>query len=77
MPKFPNPYEVTGKLVAGNGSLIPSCSLSNRSLLPSLTVFVYGPLQDEVKFTLISFFQLKMKMKNTMIHLQWKGINIA
>ena len=32
------PYEVNGKLVTGNGSLIPICSLSNRALLPSLTV---------------------------------------
>ena len=32
MPKVPYPYEVNGKLVTGN------CSLSNRSLLPSLTV---------------------------------------
>ena len=38
MPKVPYPYEVNGKLVTGNGSLIPVCSLSNRSLLPSLTV---------------------------------------
>ena len=30
--------KVNGKLVVGNGSLIPICSLSNRSLLPSLTV---------------------------------------
>ena len=39
MQKVPYPYEVNGKLVTGNGSLIPICSLSNRSLLPSLTVF--------------------------------------
>ena len=39
MPKVPYPYEVNGKLVTGNGSLIPICSLSNRSLLPSLTVY--------------------------------------
>jgi hypothetical protein len=38
MPKIPYPYEVNGKLVAGNGSFIPICSLSNRSLLPSLAV---------------------------------------
>ena len=38
MPKVPYPYEVNDKLVTGNGSLIPICSLSNRSLLPSLTV---------------------------------------
>ena len=40
MPKVPLPYphEVNGKLVKGNGFLIPICSLSNRSLLPSLTV---------------------------------------
>ena len=40
MPKVPYPYKVNGKLVAGNGSLIPICSLSNRSLLPSLTVLL-------------------------------------
>ena len=38
MPKVPYPYEVNGKLVTGKGSLIPICSLSNHSLLPSLTV---------------------------------------
>ena len=38
MPKFPYPHEVNGKLVTGNGSLIPICSLSNSSLMPSLTV---------------------------------------
>ena len=37
MPKIPYPYEVNGKLVTGNGSLIPISSLSNRSLLPSST----------------------------------------
>ena len=38
MPKVPYPYVVNGKLVTGNGSLIPICFLSNRSLLSSLTV---------------------------------------
>ena len=41
MPKVPYPYEVNGKLVTGNGSLTPICSLSNRSLSPSLTVLTY------------------------------------
>ena len=42
MPKVPYPYEVNGKLqlVSGNGSLTPICSLSNSSLMPSLTVVV-------------------------------------
>ena len=31
-----------GKLVTGNGSLIPIKSLLNRSLLPSLTVYGYS-----------------------------------
>ena len=39
MPKVPYPYEVNGKLITGNGSLIPICSL-NRFLLPSLTVLL-------------------------------------
>ena len=38
MPKVRYPSEINGKLVRGNVSLIPICSLSNRSLLPSLTV---------------------------------------
>ena len=38
MPKVPYPYEVNGKLVTGNGSLIPICSLQNCSLLSSLTI---------------------------------------
>ena len=38
MPNVPYPYEVNGKLVMGNGSLTPICSLSKRSLSPSLTV---------------------------------------
>ena len=41
MPKVPHPYEVNGKLVTGNGSLIPICSLPNRSLLASLTVLTF------------------------------------
>ena len=41
MPKVPYLYEVNGKLVTGNGSLIPICSLPNRSLLPSLTVLSF------------------------------------
>ena len=40
MPKVPYRYEVNGKLVTRNGSLIPICSLSNCSLLPSLTVLI-------------------------------------
>ena len=38
MPNVPYPYEVNWKLVTGNGSLTPICSLSKRSLAPSLTV---------------------------------------
>ena len=38
MPNVPYPYLVNGKLVTGNGSLIPISSLSNRSLLPSSTL---------------------------------------
>ena len=41
MPKVPYPYEVNGKLVTGNGSLIPICSL-----LPSLTLHI----QERVVF---------------------------
>ena len=38
MPNFPYPYEADWQLVTGNGSLTPICSLSKRSLSPSLTV---------------------------------------
>ena len=39
MPNVPYSYEVNGKLVMWNGSLIPIISsLTKRSLLPSLTV---------------------------------------
>ena len=41
MPKVSYPYEVNEKLVTGNGSLIPICSLSNHSFLPSLTVLEF------------------------------------
>ena len=40
MTKVPYPYEINGKLVTENGSLIPICTLSNRFLLPSLTVSI-------------------------------------
>ena len=33
------PYQVNWQLVTGNGSLTPICSLSKRSLSPSLTLF--------------------------------------
>ena len=35
MTNVPHPYVVDWQLVTGIGSLIPICSLSNRSLLPS------------------------------------------
>ena len=39
--KCPYPYEVKCKLVKEKGSLTPICSLSNRSLSPSLTALTY------------------------------------
>jgi hypothetical protein len=39
-PNVPYPYEVDWHLVTGNGSLTQFCSLSKRSLSPSLTVSV-------------------------------------
>ena len=39
MPKVPYPYQVNWQLVTGNGSLTPICSLSKRTLSPSLTVY--------------------------------------
>ena len=55
MPKVPYPYEVNGKLVTGNGSLIPICSLSNRSLLPSLNVPCKHCLLESLSYTAIGF----------------------
>ena len=52
MPKAPYPYEVNGKLVTGNGSLTPICSLSNHSLLPSLTVLGMYNFADQLKIPL-------------------------
>ena len=42
MPKVPYTCEVNGKLVTGNGSLIPIYALSNCSLLPCLTVYYFS-----------------------------------
>jgi hypothetical protein len=50
------PYEVNGKLVTGNGSLIPISSLSNRSLLPNLTVLRLGPYQRYVVWIFKIFY---------------------
>ena len=44
MPKVTYHYELNGRLVTGNDSLMPFCSLSNRSLLPSLTLSKVNPL---------------------------------
>ena len=59
MPKVPYPYEVNGKVVTGNGSLIPICSLSNRSLLPSsiiLFFFLFSGAAETRKQTKMSLF---------------------
>ena len=48
MPKVPYPYEVNGKLVTGKDFLIPICSLSKRSLLPSLTVLWFNVCYKEL-----------------------------
>ena len=63
MAKVPYPYEVNVKLVTGNGSLIPICSLSNRSLLPNLTVvnkldyYTYGMLIQPRKSCRLSILE--------------------
>ena len=55
MPKVPYPYKVNGKLVTVNGSIIPICSLSNRSLLPSLTVLANAKQNTDETNTQIHF----------------------
>ena len=42
MPNVPHSYEVNGKLVTGNGSLMPISSSTKRSLLPSLPVLLFS-----------------------------------
>ena len=41
MPNVPYPYKVNGKLVTGNGSLTPICSLSNSSLFPQFDCSIF------------------------------------
>ena len=65
MPKVPYPYEVNGKLVTGNGSLTPICSLSNRSLLPSLTVDIYDKEQIS-KYLLLANNYFRIIRANSM-----------
>ena len=52
MLNVPYSYEMNGKLVTGNGSLIPISSLSNRFLLPSLTVIIYNLGDKNISFPL-------------------------
>ena len=56
LPKVPDPYEVNGKLVTGNGSLIQICFLSNRSLLPSLTVLLFSRSTTASNIYLVDFY---------------------
>ena len=63
MPKVPYPYEVNGKLVTGNCSLIPICSLSNRCLLPSLTALsLVNQKNTQSKIQVLKFQTLKVKI---------------
>ena len=60
MPKVPYHYEVNGKLVTGNCSLIPICSLSNRCLLPSLTALsLVNQKNTQSKIQILKFQTLK------------------
>ena len=55
MPKVHYSYEVNGKLVTENGSLIQICSLSNCSLLPSLTVCMYYIILAHLKKIILKY----------------------
>ena len=70
MPKVPYPYEVNGKFVTGNGSLIPICSLSNRSLLPSLTVLTMNDQPYDDTFKLKTFTHFYCLFYNTLLALK-------
>ena len=57
MPNVPYRYKVDWHLVTGNGSLIPICSLSNSSLLPSLSITTV--LYCDCVYVLTCKFQLR------------------
>ena len=61
MPNFPYPYQVNGKLVTGNGTLIPINFLSNRSLFPSLTVLEQDSKENNASLT--ALFGTKISRK--------------
>ena len=61
------PYKVSGKLVTGNGSLIPICSLADCSLLPSLTV-----VENVLKF--IGRAQILQLKLNFLLQMQMDGL---
>ena len=46
MPKVPYPYDVNGKLVTGNGCLIPICFLSNRSVSARLLLILFDSIYE-------------------------------
>ena len=58
MPNVPYPYEVNGKLVTGNGSLIPRGSLSNRSLLAKVWLYFGQNLLSACRLSLVIFGQI-------------------
>ena len=66
MPNVPYPYKVNWHLVTGNGSLILICSLSKRSLSPSLTVNVSRCVllleRDPVKGIVVALYFFKKKL---------------
>ena len=69
MPKVPYPYEVNGKLVTGNGSIIPICSL-----LPSLARIIAEFCVDNC--TNLKWQQLCLPVNHTWESLWWWRILI-
>jgi hypothetical protein len=61
MPKVPYPYEVNGKLVTGNGSLIPICSLSKQFLNAKFDCTIIGVMKmtKQAEVTIIIRKRLK------------------
>ena len=77
MPKVPYSYEVNGKLVTWYGSLIPICSLSNPSLLPSLTVYSFRMTQNQNYIGLLcSFHYISYMIMHIILSEKYNGIGL-
>ena len=78
MPKVPYPYEVNGKLLTGNGSLIPICSLllsltefDFMSMLMFLTFYLFQAMEainHKATAAILIPMHLPRNTKNPTVH---------